>query len=635
MIGFIGCGQMGYPIAANLLRAGYRLRVYDLDPQKSAALVALNPGAMQVATPGAAVEPGGIVVTMVPDDEALRQVALGADGILHHLGEDGVHLSLSTVSPTCSEALAAQYAWHGSTFLAANVSGRPDVAAAARLSIYLAGDAPAKARVRPLLEAIGQHVYDLGESVTAANAAKLAANYLIVANLIALASAAAFVERHDVDRTLFLRAMAESPLFGGAVFEQYGAAMIGPRAYHDAKFPVTLGLKDVRLLLAEAARVDLTLPGAELAREALQAALEQGRGKEDWSVLAEFCTAIAARNTAKDANATEELETDGKSIVLSLSVHPAIEIRELCKSFGSSVALDHLSLTIQRGEIFGLLGPNGSGKTTTMNLLSGLSKPTSGTVHILGYDVQRHMRQIRRILGAVPQETALYEELTAWTNLEFHADLFGIPRREKKHRIEAMLELVQLTERRHSRVKTFSGGMKRRLALARALLHDPQLLYLDEPTLGVDVQSRRALWDYIRALRDQGKTVLLTTNYLEEAQELCDRLAILDHGTVLAIDTPARLRQRYGGQVIDIESEQPLTILTDLQAFPGVISAEQKGTHLRLVAESAGDLLSPILNQVAREGAIRHVAVAEPGLDEVFLRLTGSQVRDENPRRSA
>ncbi|HXR65128.1 MAG TPA: ATP-binding cassette domain-containing protein [Ktedonobacteraceae bacterium] len=314
---------------------------------------------------------------------------------------------------------------------------------------------------------------------------------------------------------------------------------------------------------------------------------------------------------------------------------PAIEIRSVCKAFGSFLALDRLSLMVKQGEIFGLLGPNGSGKTTTIHLLSGLSKPTSGTVNVLGFDIRCQGRHIRRLLGTVPQETALYEELSAWTNLAFHADLFGIARREKKQRIEEMLELVQLTERRHSRVKTFSGGMKRRLALARALLHNPDLLYLDEPTLGVDVQSRRALWDHIRLLRDQGKTILLTTNYLEEAEALCDRLAIMDHGTVLTIDTPARLRQRYGGKIIELECEQPLVALADLQALPGVVSVEQTQTHLTIVTNGAENLVPPILNLVVREGEIRQLKLVEPSLDDVFLRLTGKQVRDEAVRRSA
>src|SRR6516165_4168876 len=217
---------------------------------------------------------------------------------------------------------------------------------------------------------------------------------------------------------------------------------------------------------------------------------------------------------------------------------PAIEMIDLSKDFSSLRAVDHLSLTVQQGEIFGLLGTNGSGKTTTINMISGLSVPTSGEVRIMGFDVRHNTRQVHQILGSVPQETALYEELTAWVNMDFHADLFGIPRKEKKERITKLLELVQLLDRKDSRVGTFSGGMKRRLALARALLHDPELIYLDQPTLGVDVQARRAIWDYILSLRDQGKTVLITTNYLEEAQVLCERVAIIDQGKLIEVDTP-------------------------------------------------------------------------------------------------
>ncbi len=313
---------------------------------------------------------------------------------------------------------------------------------------------------------------------------------------------------------------------------------------------------------------------------------------------------------------------------------PAIDLYDVCKSFGSFRVLDHLSLTVNRGEIFGLLGPNGSGKTTTLTILSGLGKPTSGYVQVLGYDMARQARSVRHHLGTVPQETALYEELSAWTNMTFHADLFGVPRKEKAPRIAALLDLVQLSERRHSRVKTFSGGMKRRLALARALLHNPDLLYLDEPTLGVDVQSRRALWKYIHQLRDQGKTILLTTNYLEEASLLCDRLAILDHGSVLAIDTPAHLRQRFGEQTLTLECERPLASLDALRALPGVVSVEQQEARLQMVTSGGESQMPLILNLVARETELRHVAVQENSLDDVFVQLTGSQLRDET-RRSA
>jgi ABC-2 type transport system ATP-binding protein len=307
---------------------------------------------------------------------------------------------------------------------------------------------------------------------------------------------------------------------------------------------------------------------------------------------------------------------------------PAIEMIDLCKSFGKFQAIDHLSLTVQQGEIFGLLGPNGSGKTTTINMVSGLSVPTSGEVRVLGLDVRRQARQVRQILGSVPQETALYEELTAWANMDFHADLFGIPRSEKKARITRLLELVQLLDRKDSRVGTFSGGMKRRLALGRALLHDPQLIYLDEPTLGVDVQARRAIWDYVLAQRDQGKTVLITTNYLEEAQVLCERLAIIDRGKLIAVDTPDHLKRTYGGSVIEIETAQATGEVAALRAIEGVQEVVQERTHITVSTQGINNVVPQVINILSQEGELRSISVHEPSLDEIFLRLTGTALRD-------
>lgn len=307
---------------------------------------------------------------------------------------------------------------------------------------------------------------------------------------------------------------------------------------------------------------------------------------------------------------------------------PAIEMIDLTKTFGTFTAVDSLSLTVQQGEIFGLLGPNGSGKTTTINMVSGLSKPTSGTVKVLGYDIRHHVRRVHQLLGSVPQETALYEELTAWANMEFHADLFGVPRREKQGRITAMLELVQLLERKDSPVRTFSGGMKRRLALARALLHNPSLIYLDEPTLGVDVQSRRAIWDYILLQKEQGKTVLITTNYLEEAQALCDRLAIIDHGKLVAVDTPQHLQQEYGGSVIEVETARPSKAIEQIRALPGVKGVSQEGTQLTIATQGVNNVVAEVINILSQESGIKAINIREPNLNEIFLRLTGTALRD-------
>ena len=306
----------------------------------------------------------------------------------------------------------------------------------------------------------------------------------------------------------------------------------------------------------------------------------------------------------------------------------AVEMVHLVKRFGDFTAVDDLSLSVQPGEIFGLLGPNGSGKTTTVNMLSGLSTPTSGQVRVMGLDLRTHTRQVRQILGAVHQETALYEELSAWTNLDFHADLFGVPAGQKKARIEQMLALVQLSDRKDSRVSTFSGGMKRRLALARALLHEPQLIYLDEPTLGVDVQSRRALWDYILNLRDQGKTVFITTNYLEEAQALCSRIAIIDRGRLVALDTLEVLKQKFGGSVVELSTARPFENLAELRALDGVQQVEQDGLALKITNQAGDRVVPQIINLVAQCCEIRAITVREPNLDEVFLRLTGTALRD-------
>ena len=246
----------------------------------------------------------------------------------------------------------------------------------------------------------------------------------------------------------------------------------------------------------------------------------------------------------------------------------------------------------------------------------------------MGYDVRRNARQVRQILGSVPQETALYEELSAWANMDFHADLFGIPRKEKKERITKLLELVQLFDRKDSRVSTYSGGMKRRLALARALLHDPRLIYLDEPTLGVDVQARRAIWDYILSLRDEGKTVLITTNYLEEAQALCERLAIIDRGKLVAEDTPTHLKQTYGGSVIEVGTMKPSKEVDALRAIEGVKEVIQDGTHLKITTQGMYNIAPQIITILTQEGEIRDIVIREPNLDEIFLFLTGSALRD-------
>ncbi|HSW79796.1 MAG TPA: ATP-binding cassette domain-containing protein [Candidatus Saccharimonadales bacterium] len=305
-----------------------------------------------------------------------------------------------------------------------------------------------------------------------------------------------------------------------------------------------------------------------------------------------------------------------------------VDIKNLTKRFGKVAAVNNLSLNLVQGEVFGLLGPNGSGKTTTINMISGLSKPTSGEVTIMGQNIARNPRQVRSVLGFVPQETALYEELSAWQNMDFHADIFSVPRKEKSQRITALLALVQLLDHKDNIVKTFSGGMKRRLAIARALLHDPKLIYLDEPTIGVDVQARNVIWEYIRKLRGQGKTVLITTNYLEEAEALCDRLAIIDHGHLITVETTARLKELYGGSIIEIDTVHPELAIAALKPLNKNIYLEADGSKLKISSKGQDELITAIVNIVSRQGGIRNISMRESNLDEIFLKLTGKALRD-------
>jgi ABC-2 type transport system ATP-binding protein len=327
-----------------------------------------------------------------------------------------------------------------------------------------------------------------------------------------------------------------------------------------------------------------------------------------------------------------------------ISSSVAIALRDLTRKFGRGrkqfTAVSQLSFEVGRGQVFGLLGPNGSGKTTTINMISGLIPPTSGTVSILGMkvDARRTRRSVRNVMGTVPQETALYNELSAWANMAFHADLYGIPRQEKAERIATLLRVVSLADRADSRVGTFSGGMKRRLAIARALLHDPEVIILDEPTLGVDVHARAAIWGYIRDLRDRGKTILMTTNQLEEAQELCDELAIIDHGQLAAAGTPGRLRRSYGATTVSLQVQTMAAASTlefaleELRQLAGIrdVTARPEGqtSHLLNVTTQDHGTIADIVAATSRWCVIADVAIRETSLDEAFLSLTGRELRD-------
>jgi len=228
-----------------------------------------------------------------------------------------------------------------------------------------------------------------------------------------------------------------------------------------------------------------------------------------------------------------------------------VEIQGLTKQYKDVTALDNLSLEIVSGELFGLLGPNGSGKTTTINCLSGLVKPTKGKMKVAGFDVESEIQKVRAVLGVSPQETAVYSHLSGRENIELFGSLYSIPKDELKRNTEYLLEKVGLVEDAKRRVGRYSGGMKRRANLAMALVQDPKIAFLDEPTVTMDPQSRRAIWDFIRELKAKGKTIILTTHYMEEAEELCDRVGIIDHGKLIELGSPAELRSKYGAKTLE------------------------------------------------------------------------------------
>jgi ABC-2 type transport system ATP-binding protein len=305
----------------------------------------------------------------------------------------------------------------------------------------------------------------------------------------------------------------------------------------------------------------------------------------------------------------------------------AIEVDRLIKKFCELTAVNGVTFNVEQGEIFGFLGPNGAGKSTTISVLCTLLKPTSGRVEVNGYDVVRSSDDVRRSIGLIFQDPSLDGQLTAKENLDFHAFLYDVPTGEAHDREENLLRMVDLWDRRDSLVKTFSGGMKRRLEIARGLLHSPRVLFLDEPTLGLDPQTRRLIWQHILDLHKRdGITVFLTTHYLEEA-EYCDRIAIIDHGTIVAIDTPEALKARVGGDIITLrtpDNERAATIVSEAYG----LTPERQDGVLRLEVPR-GDEFIPKLVQVL-EGNINGINMSRPTLDDVFLKLTGRAIRDED-----
>jgi len=306
----------------------------------------------------------------------------------------------------------------------------------------------------------------------------------------------------------------------------------------------------------------------------------------------------------------------------------AIKIENLTKKFDDFTAVDSVSLEIEEGELFGLLGPNGAGKTTIISILATLLKPSDGKAEINGFFLHEQDK-IRKSIGIVFQDPSLDDQLTGRENLEFHGRMYHMPKNLREKRIEEVLSLVDLKEKANSLVKTYSGGMKRRLEIARGLMHHPKILFLDEPTLGLDPQTRRNIWEYIENLNEKEKlTIILTTHYMEEADYLCDRVAIIDHGKIIALGTPDELKKSMGGDVISIEGEADKL---------GSVLNEDWVKEKKLldgkmnVTVSSGESAIPKILEIAGRGGIlvNSVNLKKPTLEDVFIHYTGRAIREE------
>lgn len=310
-----------------------------------------------------------------------------------------------------------------------------------------------------------------------------------------------------------------------------------------------------------------------------------------------------------------------------------IRCEQLTKRYqGGVLAVDRLALSVNHGEIFGLLGPNGAGKTTTVGMLTTLVVPTSGRAIVAGIDVVAQPALVKRLIGMVAQTNNLDRALTVWENLYYHGRLFGMSARESREAADRLLVEFRLTERAKFDVMTISGGMAKRLQVARALLHQPSVLFLDEPTAGLDPQSRIALWEILGKLHAEGQTILLTTHHMEEADSVCDRVAIMDHGRFLAVDTPKRLKESVGADtIVTISATGDLDVLAQLlqSRIEGAAKSQRLDSIIQLHVKGATGIL-PRVVAVAEQGGfnITDLSIAEPTLETVFINLTGKELRD-------
>ncbi len=303
-----------------------------------------------------------------------------------------------------------------------------------------------------------------------------------------------------------------------------------------------------------------------------------------------------------------------------------ITVENLTKRFGELVAVDDISFQVAPGEIFGFLGPNGAGKTTTINILCTLTKPSSGKATINGYDVVHQQSQVRQSIGLVFQDPSLDEHLSGWQNLYFHALVYNVPATVRRQRIEQMLKMMELWDKRNSVVQTYSGGMKRRLELARGLLHYPRVLFLDEPTLGLDPQTRNRLWEYILELRKREQiTIFLTTHYMDEAEH-ADRIAIMDYGKIVALDTPKRLKRIVGKDIISVGTDDNDKVAEEIrQRYQ--IEVRQDNNELIFKIAKGEKFLPGFIKEFGSR--VISIGLRHPSLDDAFLKLTGREMREE------
>jgi len=310
-----------------------------------------------------------------------------------------------------------------------------------------------------------------------------------------------------------------------------------------------------------------------------------------------------------------------------------LEVNQLAKNYGDFAAVQGISFDIREGEIFSLLGPNGAGKTTTISMLSTLYAPTGGDATIGGHSVTKDPMAVRQIIGVVPQDLALYEDLTARENLEFWGQMYNLSGKALTSRIDEVLAQIGLVEKAKDRVRTYSGGMKRRVNIGVGLLHKPRLLFMDEPTVGIDPQSRRAILDTVKNLNRQGMTVLYTTHYMEEAAELSNRVGIIDHGELIALGTQKELTQQVGQTETLIlhlgENDDPESLAKTLTGLPDVLEANATDHEVSVITPEAEDILAAVVSKATERGIkIRSIDIREPNLEAVFLHLTGRALRD-------